>query len=762
MKHRFLLYLMKQSFVLSGLSLVALLSLTACAPGEGADPGVQDFSIAYVKRTIPVDNNGDPEQADVREPLLFSEGGDLFLRESSAVTSAETNLTLSVTNGVGDVKDVETSFDGKKILFSLRLQDPDPNDDTVPSWNIYEYDRDNQQLRRIITSDLTAEEGDDIAPHYLPGNRIVFSSNRQKQAKAVLLDEDLGKEQFSSLDERRRVKALVLHVMNDDGTDIHQISFNQSHDLDPTVLSDGRILFSRWDNMGNRNAINLYTTSPDGSDIQLYYGGHGDSHDIEDDGVTVQFTQPHEMADGRIMSLMRPFTDTYGGGDIVILDGNNYIDEHQPIWSNQGVLSGPAQLKATSTNVINDGSISIAGRYSAAYPLWDVSTRILVSKGLCQLMYEPDPITGLVTDTELHPCIDPWLSAANIVEAPTAYGIWIYDMGNNTELPIVISEPGKIITDVVALLSRSEPPIIFDKGVGDINAVWSSEGVGVLNIRSVYDFGNASFNGCFLDDCTNATVTSVQELGDPALAIADQRPARFIRIVKAVGIPDPDDPDLANPPDVANTAFGPSRQLGMREIIGYAPVEPDGSVKVKVPFNVAFSLDVLDKDGRRIGPRHDNWLQVRPGDTLNCTGCHTHDNNQAAALLPHGRDDAMATSINSGAPYDGYIFPNTLNDITMGPYFADYSDTMAEARTRQVPAALTPTVNIVYDDAWTDPVVRPRDLSYSFDYTGVNGLTTLSPASGACEVSWTHHKLKIRGSEGLLYHRKNGYSLIHI
>ena len=32
----------------------------------------------------------------------------------------------------------------------------------------------------------------------------------------------------------------------------------------------------------------------------------------------------------------------------------------------------------------------------------------------------------------------------------------------------------------------------------------------------------------------------------------------------------------------------------MREILGYAPVEPDGSVKVKIPANVAFAISVLD------------------------------------------------------------------------------------------------------------------------------------------------------------------------
>ena len=100
----------------------------------------------------------------------------------------------------------------------------------------------------MITSDITAEIGQDVAPHFLPDGRIVFASTRQRDAKAVLLDE--GKPQFAALERRRgNDDALALHVMNADGSDIHQISFNQSHDMDPSVLADGRIVYARWDNV---------------------------------------------------------------------------------------------------------------------------------------------------------------------------------------------------------------------------------------------------------------------------------------------------------------------------------------------------------------------------------------------------------------------------------------------------------------------------------------------------------------------------------
>ena len=109
-------------------------------------------------------------------------------------------------------------------------------------------------------------------PHYLPDGRIVFSSTRQRQSRAILLDEN--KPQFAAQDENDNEPAFVLHVMDADGTNIHQISFNQSHDLDPAVLADGRIVFTRWEHHIDDNQFDLYTVNPDGSDLQLLYGAN--------------------------------------------------------------------------------------------------------------------------------------------------------------------------------------------------------------------------------------------------------------------------------------------------------------------------------------------------------------------------------------------------------------------------------------------------------------------------------------------------------
>lgn len=281
------------------------------AGGQGPDPVVVDIPIAYVKRPVPVDDQGVVEQSDARELITFNIGADLFVRERASPSAVERNITEAETQGLGDVRDLEVSYDGSRIIFAMRAQFIEGADEEdQPRWNIWEYDRLADTLTRIIASDITAEAGHDVAPHYLPDGRIIFSSTRQRQSSAILLDE--GKPQFSALDEDRDEFAFVLHVMNEDGSDIHQVSFNQSHDLDPTVLSDGRIAFARWDHMGGNNAIDLFTMNPDGTDLQLLYGVN--SHDTGTGGATIQFLQPREMPDGGLVTIIRPFTvDDFGG-----------------------------------------------------------------------------------------------------------------------------------------------------------------------------------------------------------------------------------------------------------------------------------------------------------------------------------------------------------------------------------------------------------------------------------------------------------------
>jgi hypothetical protein len=235
-------------------------------------------------------------QSDARQLLEFHEGSDLFVRDRASPSSAEINVTPARSPGVWATSAMSSLVRRHQVrLRDARTPDRGRRRGGSADLEHLEYDVPGRALRRVIPSDIIAEEGHDIAPHYLPDGRIVFASTRQRQARAILLDE--GKPQFAAQDEDRREPAFVLHVMDADGSDIHQVSFNQSHDLEPAVLDDGRIVFSRWDHAGPQSEIHLYAMRPDGSDLELLYGAQ--SHMTGTDGSEVQFLDPRPMANAR-------------------------------------------------------------------------------------------------------------------------------------------------------------------------------------------------------------------------------------------------------------------------------------------------------------------------------------------------------------------------------------------------------------------------------------------------------------------------------
>jgi hypothetical protein len=717
---------------------VAFGVLSACSSGSGGDdvtigsgqnqdPVTLDFPVFYVKRPVPDEETQDMVQTDARELRRFQIGADLFMRDRASVSAPEINITGAQTEGLGDVRDLDINFDGTKVVFAMRAQFIEGADEEdQPTWNIWEYDATSNVLRRIIESDTVEDEGHDIMPHYLPDGRIVFSSTRQRQARAIQLDEN--KPQYAGQDEDDNEPAFVLHVMDDDGGNIHQISFNQSHDLDPAVLPNGRIVFSRWEHEIDDNQFDLYSINPDGSDLQLLYGTHshatGTVDPTNNQPSVIQFTNPRPMQDGRTLALIRPFDGTDEGGDLVLIDTQNFVDNTVPVSSSSG-MPGPAQIRALPTDVRTIEGPSPGGRYRSAAPLFDGSNRLLVSWSQCRLIED---------ETRIVPCTSDRLADPEAVEAPPLFGVYIYDVPRNTQQPVVVPQEGFMYTEVVAGSPRTVPPVILDRTAGvDFPPELLAEAVGVLHIRSVYDIDGV--------DQAPGGIAAVRNPGNPAYAT---RPARFLRVEKAVAQPDDDIRDIDN------TAFGPNRALGMRDILGYAPIEPDGSVKVKVPANVAFNISVLDARGRRVGgvlgSRHTNWLQLQPGESLTCNGCHNANSNPPRA---HGRT-GLTTSVNAGATTTGSPFPGTNAAL-----FADAGETMAEARNRiMCGGACKLSVDLAFQDYWpATPATTPSvDACYSAGpstvlsdaadltqrVTCMNGLRgSTPPVAAMCTSNWT-------------------------
>jgi hypothetical protein len=702
----------------------AAAAIAACSGGgsvniansQSVDPATVDFPIFYVKRAVPTDTAGKLVQDDLRIMRDVVPSADLYMRATASPSAAETNITAPLTAGASwDVKDVDTSADGTRVIFAMRgplalNQDPKK----PPSWRIYQYTIASRMLAAVInpSTDPDPPTVNDVSPHYLPDGRIVFSSTRQTQSQGVLLDQ--GDPQFSAQDEDRTEPAFVLEVMNADGTGIHQISFNQSHDRDATVLANGRVLWARWDNMpaAGRNQMSLYSANPDGTDLELYYGAN--SHDTGSNNSVIEFVHPRQMQDGRILAIVRQFTGVDDGGNLVIIDGLHFVENTQPLLANP-TLTGPAQTPATANDVLTLPGPSPGGRFSSAYPLQDGTSRILVSWSECRLLDTTQTPPAIV------PCSSAALAGPNAQSALPLYSVWMFDPRQNTLQPIMQPVEGVMVTDVAVAQPHPIPTIIPDQAGASLNQNWVNAAVGVVDIRSVYDFDGV--------DTANPGIAAV---ADPALTPAGSRPARFIRLEKAVSIPDP---TLVN---LSAAAFGASNY--MMEILGYAPIEPDGSVRIEVPAQVALRLSVLDAHARRITPVQGVWLQVQPGEVASCNGCHLPQAG-AQGSLSHGRRGSFAAAW-AGAAVSGQPFPHTIASGAKA-FIPQAGETMAQARMRvscanDTPpcAQMVPGVNVLYTDVWTDPAQATPGTPIFYRYDDATQFTTPFPTTALCITAW--------------------------
>jgi hypothetical protein len=686
------------------------------AGGQTLTPGVTNFPLAYIKRPIP------KTDIDVRDLITSVSGGDLYVRAQASAGGAETNVTQSITQGNGDVRDIDVSPDGKKIVFSLRLplnpkkKNTDP---TQPNWKIYQYDASTQAVTQLTTDDITS--GHDVGARYLPDGRIVFASTRQLATQAILLDE--GRPQYQAQTDDRQQSIFLLHVMNGDGTNMHQITFNTNHDFAPSVLNNGQIVFTRWEVTNGTDQMSLYTCNPDGTGLQLLYGANSHATGANAAGTNnnvIQFLNARTRTDGKIIAIDRPFLGTQLGGDALLIDTNDYVEIHQA--SAPTPATGAGQSSATGLGVTTDANLpSLGGRFASAYPLYDGTNRMLVSWSPCLVM------SGSTTQI----CNNANTSGANVVLAPPEYTLWIYDFDAGTLSPVLSAESGTEIVEPVILQARTPAPTYIPDYAPTTVAAQNlaAAGLGILNISSVYDF-----------DGVDTATPNIATQADPSQANYYSRPARFVRIEKAVEIP-------ANTVrKISNSAFGPAG-MGMREILGYAPVQPDGSVQMEVPANVPFTIDVLDANARRITARHTSWMQLLPGETKTCNGCHS-----TANMTSHGRS-GLTVAVNQGATATGQPFPNT--NPALSP---NAGETMAQTLARiscesgsTIPCSQIPSSDVIYTPIWTTGVTLPTgDADAQFSYLYANATPTAptnsncSPWSAQCR-STVHYAATLTG-----------------
>ena len=203
----------------------------------------------------------------------------------------------------------EITHDGKRILFSFCPTDAPPEDRFNGDWSrhyhIYEMDIEGTYVRQLTYGDY-----DDFSPAELPNGEIMFISTRRG-----------GWHRCGGIG----CPVYTLTLMNGRGGNIRTVSDHETQEWDPSVLNDGRVIYTRWDYV-DRHAIHyqqLWTVHPDGTGPVAFYG----NHTLNPVGVWEARAVPGSQ---KVMATAAPHHGMTAGS-IILIDPNVGIDGLEPI-----------------------------------------------------------------------------------------------------------------------------------------------------------------------------------------------------------------------------------------------------------------------------------------------------------------------------------------------------------------------------------------------------------------------------------------------
>ena len=235
-------------------------------------------------------------------PTTFSHNGDQHLARHSRSGPGLTLLTewksapkakaiLEDKLPQGATRNPDLYFDADKVIFAfcdyswsgkpildkkdkvpgrVSSQGPSvPDGELERRYFLYEAAIDGSWVRQLTgtkADPLTTQDGrdsvvvEDNDPCYLPDGGIVFISTRSQT--------------FGRCHGGRYNPAWVLHRCDKDGGSIQQLSFGNENEYEPSVLNDGRIVFTRWEYTNRHEMLfhMLWWCRPDGSGVANFYG----------------------------------------------------------------------------------------------------------------------------------------------------------------------------------------------------------------------------------------------------------------------------------------------------------------------------------------------------------------------------------------------------------------------------------------------------------------------------------------------------------
>ncbi|MBA3397266.1 MAG: hypothetical protein H0T89_31860 [Deltaproteobacteria bacterium] len=423
----------------------ALGGITPIGCGGGDDSG----PLGNVDSLVVLQRPRRNDMGDIFQYTSYKPGARLV--KLSPPTADGTRETLFPTPAQGaefaaaDISGYDISFDARTIVLSAKLAD-------TQKYGLFLLTLDTGTVDQIPT-----DAGRDyVSPIFLPGDRIMFTTNAVVEANAP-----------QHVDEYERGTTLQLGRMNLDGTNEELGPRNLSHRTFPTLASDGRVMFTQWDHLGPENAGHLMFVNQDMQELREGFGKEGT-------GASNSTLKAQEIAPGRFVAIATARNRTVQAGALIDIRLGTPATADGVVSADRNASEANASYASLTPDVPrgNEVSADTVGRYYDAYPLnAKDKPDLLVS-------WADGPVESSV------------LGAAGL---SANFGVYLYDTARQARRPI-LDDPE--MWDIFArpLQTRTAPPLV---GSANDNTLNGALLIGSMNAydSSLKDFVPGSIFG---------------------------------------------------------------------------------------------------------------------------------------------------------------------------------------------------------------------------------------------------------------------------
>ncbi|MCX5740964.1 MAG: hypothetical protein NT062_00530 [Proteobacteria bacterium] len=255
--------------------------------------------------------------------------------------------TLCCTNVPGfeqaDISGYDISFDAKQIVFSAKLAENQ-------AYGLFMLTLDDGHVDQIPTDPMR----DYVSPIFLPGDRIMFTTNAIVEPGAP-----------QHVDEYERGKTIQLGRINLDGTHEELGPRNLSHRTAPSLAADGRVIFTQWDHLGPENSGHLMFVNQDMEELREAFGKEGK-------GASNSTLKASEISPGRFVAIATARNRTVNAGALVdIRLGTKTVAADGSVRADTDMSEATSSYNILTPDVPTDNSPSAdsVGRYYDAHAL---------------------------------------------------------------------------------------------------------------------------------------------------------------------------------------------------------------------------------------------------------------------------------------------------------------------------------------------------------------------------------------------------------